>query len=146
MINWTNEQLQGEPVYNILGEGDASINGVHLRLANDIVRPGTPFSAANMNILMQKSHESRSFYYNGDHIATAAFPAADNGLREGVFLVKPSGGVELAAEGTVYIVTDGHTQRIENPRGWPIARDCAVYCQVGEKVWGSISWGDEDGN
>jgi len=142
MINWTNEQLQGEPIYNIVS-GQQDINGVHFRLANEITQPGTPFSARNMTAIIQKPHTCRYFYYSGEDALTIDFPAADNGLRQGVLLVKAYAGMYLTAEGTVYLVEDGHTQKVENPRSWPIARDCGIYCQVGEEVFGMISWEGE---
>ena len=144
MINWTNEQLQGEPVYNIAGS--ENINGVHFRLANEIISDGTPFSAENMEAIAQKAQMARYFYYGGEDTVTTNFPPADNGLRQGVFLAQTHGGMELAAEGTVYLVADGFTQRIENPGGWPVARDCAVYCQLGEEVTGMIIRGCQDGD
>ena len=144
MIKWTNEQLQGEPIYNI--HGTPNLNGVYLSLANEITRQGTPLSAQNMAVIAQKSQAIRYFYYNGDHALTTPFPAADNGLSQGILLAMTRGGMELAAEGTVYLVANGNTQRVENPRGWPVARDFAVYCQLGEKVVGTIIWRDKDVN
>jgi len=139
MIVWADEKLQGEPIYNILGLGNVEHNGVHFELANEIVSEGTSFSAGNMNGFVQKSHVSRCFYYGGEETLVTDFPIADNGLQQGVFLVKTRGGVELAAEGTVYLVVDGVTQRIQDPEGWHIARDCAIYCQMGEEVVGTIT-------
>ena len=137
MINWTDERLEGQPMYNILGT--ANINGVHFRLANEIAGPGTPFSAENMAAIVQKSRTGRCFYYGGEETVTTAFPAADNGLGEGVLLARARAGMELVAEGTVYMVADGSTQRVENPSGWPITRDCAIYCEMGEEVTGIIT-------
>jgi len=144
MINWTNEALQGEPVYNILAA--QNINGVHFALANQVTQQGTPFSAQNMDTIVQKSQVPRYFYYSGEDTVTTDFPAAADGLRQGVLLVMAYGGVELAAEGAVYLVADGHTQKVENPAGWRVARDCAVYCQLGEEVTGTLRMGDENGN
>jgi len=136
MIKWTDEQLQGEPIYNILGT--PSLNGVQFKLANAITQQGTPFSAQNMAATVQKSQAARYFYYNGASTLTTSFPAADNGLAQGIFLAKLYAGMELAAEGTVYLVAGGHAQRVENPRGWSVVRDGALYCQLGEEVVGMI--------
>ena len=137
MIEWRDERLQGQPMYNVLGT--PNINGVHFRLANKIVQPGTPFSAENMTAIVQKFRAGRYFYYSGEKTVTTAFPPADNGLREGIFLAEARGGMELTAEGTVYMVVDGSTQRLESPAGWPVMRDCAIYCEMGEEVAGIIA-------
>ena len=138
MVIWTNEQLQGEPIYNILGK--ESLNGVHLGPANEIVSQGTPFSAENMDALVQKPHMGKFFYYSGEDAAVTDFPAADNGLRQGIFLAMAYCGMELTAEGAVYLAADGRTQRIENPVNWSITRDCAVYCEMGREIGGMGAW------
>ncbi|MDR2183329.1 MAG: hypothetical protein LBE55_04070 [Clostridiales bacterium] len=139
MIIWTDEQLRGDaPIYNILGSAD--ISGVHFKTANEILRPGTEFSEKNMDAIVQKPQTGRYFYYGGEDTVTTDFPAAEDGLSRGIFLAQAHAGMELAAEGTVYIVAGGSAQKIENPRGLYVARDCAVYCRAGEETKGVIMW------
>ena len=136
MIDWVDEVLQGEPVYNILGSRD--VNGVHFRLANEILREGTAFSAENMARIVQRQQATGYFYYNGEDTVTTDFPAAADGTTQGIFLMKAYAGMELATEGTVYIVADGSTQKVENPARWRVVRDCGVYCRVGDVVTGMV--------
>ena len=136
MIKWTNEVLQGPPIYNIIGTG--GFNGVQFRLANEIKQPGTPFSAENMGQILQKSQTGRFFYYDGEDTVVSDFPAALNGLRRGILLAMAHSGSRLSAEGVVYLVGNGSTQMIENPDNRRVVRDCAVYCRLGEEVAGWI--------
>jgi len=138
MIEWKNEEIEGEPIYNVVGTD--SLNGVHFTLANDIVQEGTPFSAENMEVILQKSMAGRPFYYDGEEIVTLEIPVAADGLREGVLLAMVYGGSRLYATGALYIVAAGRTQRVESPDGWLISGDCEVYCQMGEKAAGMIMW------
>ncbi|MCL2376304.1 MAG: hypothetical protein FWC76_02795 [Defluviitaleaceae bacterium] len=138
MIKWKNEEIEGAPIYNIVGaEGLA---GVHFALANEIVQQGTPFSAENMETIAQKSMMHRYFHYDGEEIVTAAIPVAADGLREGVLLATAHNGSRLYAAGTLYLVAAGRTQRVENPNGWAISGDCTIYCQMGAEATGTITW------
>jgi len=137
MIDWVDERLQGEAIYNIVGA--TSLNGVHFKLANEVVRQGTPFSAENMDAIVQKLLRQRCFYYGGEETVTVGFPVAADGLRQGVILAKAYAGMELAAEGTVYMVADGRTQRLDSPVGWRVVRDCVIYCQMGDEVVGMVT-------
>ena len=138
MIKWRNEEITGTPTYNIVGAD--GLNGVHFVLANDIVQQGTPFSAENMEKILQKSAMCRHFYYGGEKTVTTSIPAAADGLREGILLAAAHGGSRLYGLGMFYLVADGRTQRVENPNGRLISGDCLIYCQMGEKAAGMITF------
>jgi len=38
----------------------------------------------------------------------------------------------------VYMVTDGWTQRVENPCGLRVVRDCDLFCLLGDVVVGMV--------
>jgi len=138
MIEWKNEEIDGEPIYNVVGV--ESLNGVHFTLANDIVQEGTPFSVENMERVLQKAMADRPFYYDGEEIVTLEIPVTADGLREGVLLVVAYGGSRLYGLGVLYVVAMGRTQRVENPDGWLISGDCGIYCQMGERATGVVIW------
>ena len=100
MVKWVDEVLVGEAVYNVAG--NVNLNGVRFGLANEVLGEGTRFCAGNMGRMMQKSLMGRLFCYDGEDVAVSDFPVADNGLSQGVFLVRLFVGMELAAEGLDY--------------------------------------------
>jgi len=139
MIKWRDEELAGEPRYNLVsGDYEVIHGGVRFRAADNVVASGTPFSAENMDRHVQVAAMPRTFYYDG-----AIVPIMPDTLHNGVILAKCAAGAVVSAVGTIYLYANGETQMLTNPVQHKVERECVVLCQLGWAVRGSI-WGSGD--
>ena len=136
VIIWQDEELAGQPAYNILPQQGAAMYGVSFALENAVLVQGTPFSAENMEKLMQveMSEPSTLFFYNGADVPT--IPSAPD--ESGVLLAKCYAGAKIYAQGVVYVTTDSGTQRLINPMNYEVTTDALLCCGLGEEVYGVV--------
>lgn len=154
MIKWTDEELAGEPLYNLLdGDGQEIFRGVRFRAANAVTARGTPFSARNMDELMHVTMPlPRIFCYDGAAVPTVPMPQAACGLQQGVILAICAAGAVLTAQGTLYLfaIANNEIQILTSPVGHKVQQDCVILCQVGQEVFGNIWYindgGEQNGN
>ena len=156
MITWKDEQLIGEPLYNLLdgnsNDGNNNVQeifrGVRFALANTVTVHGTPLSARNMQGLLQFTNMplQRIFCYDGADVPTVPVPQAAgenrNNLRRGVILALCTADSEITAHGTLYLLTAAGSisHVLTNPVRYKVEQDCTVLCQVGHEAYGNISY------